>query len=75
VEVEEKVKMVDNVDKDGVGVGIKGTVQRKPRGVKSSINCLLFLYCLAADNFNLYLKGHYSVKSIKLVSVFNDHKD
>jgi hypothetical protein len=75
VEVEEKVKMVDNLDKDGVGVGIKGTVRRKPRWVKSSINCLLFLYCLVADIFDLYLKGLYSLTSIKLVSVFDDHKD
>jgi hypothetical protein len=53
----------------------KGTVRRKPRWVKSGLNRWLFLYCLAADIFNFYLKGHYSLKSIKPVSAFNDHKN
>jgi hypothetical protein len=33
-----------------------------------------FSFCLAADILNLDLKEHYSLKSIKPVSVFNDHK-
>jgi hypothetical protein len=54
---------------------VKGTVRRKLRWVKSGINRKLFLYCLAADIFNFYLKGQYSVKSIKPVSAFNDYKN
>ncbi len=51
-----------------------GTVLLKPRWVKSGFNRLLFLYCLAADIYKFYLKGQYSLKSIKPVSAFNDHK-
>ncbi len=47
----------------------------KLRRVKSGINHKLFLHCLAADISNFYLKGQDSLKSIKLVSVFNDHKN
>jgi hypothetical protein len=53
---------------------LKGTVRRKPRWVKSGINRKLFLYRLAADILNFDLKEHYSLKSIKPVSAFNDHK-
>jgi hypothetical protein len=53
----------------------KVTVGRKPRWVKIGINRKLFLYCLAADIYNFYLKGHYSLKYIKPVSAFNDHKN
>ncbi len=45
------------------------------RWVKSGINRWLFLYCLAADIYKFYLKGQYSLKSIKPVSAFNDHKN
>jgi hypothetical protein len=54
---------------------VKGTIRRKLRWVKSDINRKLFLYCLAADIFNFYLKRQYSLKSIKPVSAFNDHKN
>jgi hypothetical protein len=49
-----------------------------PTKIKVSQKCyqlLAFLYCLAADVLNFYLKGHYSLKSKKSVSAFNDHKN
>ncbi len=54
---------------------LKGTVRQKPRWVKSGINRWLFLYCLAADILIFNFKRHYSLKSIKLASAFNDHKN
>ncbi len=58
-----------------VTLNIKGTVRLKTRWFKSGINSYFFLYCLAADIFNFDLKGQYSLKSIKLVSAFNNHSN
>jgi hypothetical protein len=49
------------------GLPLKGIVRQKLRWVKSGINHSLFLHYLVADTFCFYLKGHYSLKSIKPV--------
>ncbi len=54
---------------------LKGTVRQKPRWGQKWYQLQLFLYCLAADICKFYLKGQYSLKSIKPVSGFNDHKN
>ncbi len=54
----------------------KSIVRRKPKRVKNSgLIRQLFLRCLAANIFYFYLKGHYSLKSIKPGSAFNEHKN